>query len=441
MFNVSDRVARILELFENSRDISEIARELGIAEKHIRGVLRLLDNKIKRLSPKPTHSKPDIASQLVLFVTQGCNFKCRYCCSRGLYPKHSSMRLETGKKAIAAFLKLYPNNVKTIVFLGGEPLLCYEVVKHLVKFTLRLCRSSRVDIVPRFGIVTNGALLTSDVVKFLKRYGIMTTVSLDGPLAVNDFQRILPSGEGTHSIVMSRIKTLTRARHSFNIEATVTRRTIECAISVREILLYLHTLGAEISHIMPVCGEDEETALPWRCRQSIADGFKDAASYTMESLLTQDPVWLQYVRYILESLIRKIPRKYLCFAGLGTLTVFPNGDVYPCYFLVHDSLLMGNIHDSNFPNERFFRVRKLLLERAKDSITPCKACWARSLCHSCYGFGFSLSETLSAPPEMFCLIQKAMIEAVLLKLAEFRVDSRLWHRAISTLRAELSRAA
>ena len=437
MFHISEKIARILELYENLNNISELARILEITENEIQGVLGLFNNEIKNLSYKASKDKNDVLSELVLFITHSCNFQCRYCCAQGLYRKNPHMDLETGRKAIATFLRLYPNNVKTIVFFGGEPLLKFEVVRDLVKFTFQFCHANQIEM-PRFGIVTNGSLLNSKVINFLKKYEIMTTVSLDGPSVVNDFQRIFPSGEGTHHIIVNRIKELRRTLHNFNIEVTVTRKTIESGFSVRDILLYSHALGAKVSHITPVCGPNEEVALPQDYAQSIANSFKEAALYTMQSLLTENPVWLQYVCYILESLITKIPKKYLCFAGLGALTVFPNGDVYPCYFLMDDRLLMGNIFDSNFPGERFFRVKKLLLENAKDRMAPCKWCWARNICHSCYGFEFSLSNSLSAPPKMFCLIQKAMIEAVLLKLAEFRMDSKLWPKIINTLQTELA---
>lgn len=439
MFSISDKIARTLELYEKSNSISHISRILDITKHEIRGVLDLFDDKTKNSSYlKKSQNRNDGLSELVLFVTYSCNFKCGYCCAPRLSRGKLHMDLETGKKAIATFLRLYPNKVKTILFFGGEPLIKVQVISDLVEFTGKFCRANQIDIMPRFGIVTNGALLAPKVISFLKEHDIMVTVSLDGPPLVNDFQRIFPSGDGTYNTVVDRINGLKRALHSFNIEATVTRKTIESGFSVKDILLYLHTLGAKVIHIMPVCGSGKELAIPQEHAESLASSFKEAASYTMESLLTDIPVWLQYVRYILESLITNVHRRHLCFAGLGALTVFPSGDVYPCYFLVDESLLMGNIFDYDFPTEKFFEVKKLFLKHSRDHIVPCKWCWARNICYSCYGFGSSETKPLSSPPEKFCLIQKAMIEAVLLKLAEFRMHPKLWPKIVEILQSEFA---
>ncbi len=437
MFSISDRAAAILELYEESKSISQISRLLKIAEGEVRGTLALLDDKKEPVSDSGKKQKRSGGlDELVLFVTHSCNFSCGYCCARDLSQGKPHMDLAMGKKALATFLRLYPNKLGTILFFGGEPLIKFRSIISLVEFTKQFCRENRIDEVPRFGIVTNGALLDSEVIDFLREHDVMLTISLDGPSPVNDFQRVFPSGEGTHDIVVERVSQLKKVHHSFNIEATVTRKTIESGYSVKDILLYLHTLGAEAAHIMPVCGSDQELAIPPEQAKSLATSFREAAACTMDSLLTDSPVWLQYVRYILECLITNVPRKHLCFAGLGALSVFPNGDVYPCYFLVNESLLMGNIFDRDWPGEKYFGVERLLVGHSRDRMLPCQRCWARNICYSCYGFGYNESEPLSPPPERFCMIQKAMIEAVLLKLAEFRMSPELWPKLLGSLQHE-----
>ena len=283
-----------------------------------------------------------------------------------------------------------------------------KVIRKVVEFTKIFCEANQIKM-PQFSIVTNGTLLTPEIINFLKEHKFKVTVSLDGPKKINDLQRKFASGKGTHDRVVKAIKELKREGMEVDIEATFTRKHVEKGVSVKEVLEYMHTLDADIIHIMPVLGVPN--LMPANIEE-LAESFREAAYHAAKSNIK-----LQYCLYVIESLITKIPRIRLCPAGIENVTVSASGNVYPCYFLLDDNLCMGNVFDKNFPGEKFFKIRNTLLRNTKNCL-KCRRCWARNVCLACYGATFSISRALSPPPEEFCSIFKATIEGALLGLSE-----------------------
>ena len=430
LFSVSDKVANILESCEqlNSLEIQELP---DVKKKELHEIFNLLCKEQKTESKDTDNERVSELSKLVLLVSQDCNMKCKYCFAQE-YKEKTHMDIETAKKAVRIFLELYPNKFKSILFFGGEPLLRFDVIKETVQFVNEFCQSYQIT-APRFGIVTNGTLITPQIIDFFQKNKFIVTVSLDGPPEVNDFQRVFPSGNGSYDQIIHKISMMEDKNIRIGVEATFTKKHIEEGISVKSTLKYLHKIGAETIHLMPVYGMCEDLLLPKDSINDIKNSFKDGVSFTLHSLMTSDPITFQYVNYIIESLITKIPVEHICYAGIGTLTVDANGDVYPCYLLMENNLFMGNIFDYDFPGECFLKNRELLQNHTREHVPQCRECWAKEICLSCYGIEFFSNKSLGSPSEQFCDIQKAMIEETLVKLGEFRNSPILWQKFLKYL--------
>lgn len=101
----------------------------------------------------------------------------------------------------------------SLLFHGGEPLLWG--IERFDKFVTALQESTSCQF--RFGITTNGVLITSDWAQFFRDHRFSVSVSLDGPQKTHDRQRKTFAGTGTYDAVISGIKTLKR----FGVKTTV----------------------------------------------------------------------------------------------------------------------------------------------------------------------------------------------------------------------------
>lgn len=174
----------------------------------------------KNINDNEIRSKLSSIRNIALGVTEGCNFRCKYCVYSGDYlylRKHNQKRMnfKTAVRAIDFFLNLIRSNKRTrklnkfgIGFYGGEPLLEFELIKEVIKYTRKQISWEKFgkDFEIEFRITTNGSLLKENVVDFLKEEDVFLDISIDGPKEEHDRYRVYKNGGGTWDIIMENIK-------------------------------------------------------------------------------------------------------------------------------------------------------------------------------------------------------------------------------------------
>lgn len=147
-------------------------------------------------------------TKITLQLTQNCNFRCKYCIYSEVGHKqqriHSSkhMSWETAKKAVD-FLWEHSVDSRTvnIGFYGGEPLLEFPLLQHIVEYSEKLFRGKKLT----FALTTNGSLLSDEIILYFAQHEVELMISLDGPKEVNDTNRVFINGLGTYDTVVKRI--------------------------------------------------------------------------------------------------------------------------------------------------------------------------------------------------------------------------------------------
>src|SRR5690554_3043280 len=144
-------------------------------------------------------------SQLVLQVTQNCNFRCSYCAytqNSGNQRLHSSQRMnfDTAKKALGFLHEHSIDSPKiNIAFYGGEPLLEFELIKKTVYLAEKKFSGKTIT----YNITTNGSLLTEEVLDFFSKHRISLMISVDGPKEIHDKNRKFINKEGTFDSILN----------------------------------------------------------------------------------------------------------------------------------------------------------------------------------------------------------------------------------------------
>jgi len=137
------------------------------------------------------------------------------------------MSLETGYAAAdAAFRSAVNHGYDEILFkyAGGEPLLCVENMSKLHRYAQTLAKKHNILI---DGVVlSNGTLLTPEIIEQLSLLNLRLMISLDGIGTFHDCQRYYPDGQGSFDAV-SKATDLAMSYHLIpDISVTISGRNI-----------------------------------------------------------------------------------------------------------------------------------------------------------------------------------------------------------------------
>ena len=148
--------------------------------------------------------------RMTVLTTLQCNFACDYCIQgdHGDYNKHAAkMSLETAARlADWAERRLDELGAESYVltFFGGEPLLNLPVVYYLAERMWNACQARGVRML--VNVITNGLLLTPDVVDRLVPFGLNgVKITLDGDRDTHNRMRPLRGGQGTFDRILANM--------------------------------------------------------------------------------------------------------------------------------------------------------------------------------------------------------------------------------------------
>jgi uncharacterized protein len=159
------------------------------------------------------HSVRESQDQLrvTVLTTLQCNFACDYCIQgdHGDYNKHAAkMSIETAAR-VADWSEERLDALKpesfALTFFGGEPLLNLPVVYYLAERMWHACQARGVRMIAN--VITNGLLLTPEVVDRLAPYGLNgVKITLDGDRDMHNRMRPLRGGQGTFDRIIHNVR-------------------------------------------------------------------------------------------------------------------------------------------------------------------------------------------------------------------------------------------
>ena len=149
--------------------------------------------------------------KVTVLTTLQCNFACDYCFQgdHGDYNKFAAkMTLETALKT-AQWIESRLDEVRPkklhLTFFGGEPLLNLPVAYYLAERCHGICEERGIPL--SISIITNGLLLTPEVVDRLTPFGLYgVKVTLDGDRDVHNRMRPLRGKQGTFDKIIDNLR-------------------------------------------------------------------------------------------------------------------------------------------------------------------------------------------------------------------------------------------
>ena len=147
---------------------------------------------------------------LTLEITHMCNLNCEYCSYGKHYHRYRShgnktIDVSVAEQAIKHYLNI-PQSGGTITFYGGEPLLEFDLIRHLVLFAEAYYHSIGKEQLS-FSITTNGTLLSDEIIHFLVEHKFSIFVSIDGDReSHNQYRRYKADGRGSFDDIEKNLR-------------------------------------------------------------------------------------------------------------------------------------------------------------------------------------------------------------------------------------------
>lgn len=336
---------------------------------------------------------------IILQVTQNCNLRCQYCVYSGSYinrvHNNKRMSVKVAKQAID-FLAKHSINSKdiSIGFYGGEPLLEFSLIKEVVAYAEKLFIGKKV----MFNMTTNATLLNVEIAKYLYDKKFNITISLDGPKATHDSNRIFAnSNKGTFDTVMQNLELIRKEVPQF-IENIGFNAVIDLkqnvACSSEFFLNYETVKGMNVSsnYINPISKKDAEPINPELIAVSYYEIFKtylyacnkDFFSRFKPTLYNSEITSLKQVikdRFVgIQVNQGKISPGGQCLPGIQRFFVTVDGKFFPCERVDEESeeLCIGSL-ESGFNLENATKI----LNIAQITEKECSKCWCYKMCSQC----------------------------------------------------------
>jgi len=332
-------------------------------------------------------------SSIDVQFTEACNLRCDYCF---VYEKRPNrFNAEMGKRALD-FLVMNsgPNNRLLYTFFGGEPLLEFDSMYEVLKYSDEVANTTRKIV--SFNATTNGVLLTEDILK--KSQGRLNyLLSIDGDTKTHNKHRITKNGEGTFKDVFSKIPMLKKYQQWTGARMTVCPDTIgDLAGNVD--FLYRNGINQFIIGPSVEMHWDEDSL------KAYEEQFRILGDYTIERKANAEPFRMNFFEKD-PSELDCMNGIWGCWAGRNHVVITYNGDIYPCSkFLGLESydcpeFLLGNI----FEGITNLSARERLYNMKGHLFKSCQGCKEIDACAGgCPADNYNVNRDLFVPCGIGC---------------------------------------
>jgi radical SAM protein with 4Fe4S-binding SPASM domain len=294
-------------------------------------------------------------------VLTKCNLKCLHCYGEFGITRNEKLEKETVFSIIDQLKELHCSEIN---FTGGEVFL-YQDIFDILEYAKR--KNLKVS------LMTNGTLVTPDIVERLKKIGYMKIqVSIDGTTA--EIHDLFRGVKGSFKKSMRALKMLKEAGFSMEIAFVAHKKNCD---SVPAIYDLADEMGVELK-VGPL------VKLGNAVRHLDDFYIEPAVYYDIYRTIRKNRLRTDNDSVNNESK-KNPPEKYLerCIAGAKSIAIKANGDILPCeIFPQIDKFIMGNIYKAslkeivyNFDREkRITDFNALSLKKCKNCelITTCK---------------------------------------------------------------------
>jgi len=304
--------------------------------------------------------------------TYECNLRCPYCYEE---PQREGKLFLTRPMALQVVdhmiqeLEVSGARGVVLVIYGGEPLIERKLVELVVHELQQACDARGVEF--EAYLITNGTLLTKEIIRSLKPSLRMVQLTLEGAREYHDSIRVNAAGRGTFERILQSAKYCLEEDVRVQFRIQLTPETFDgadaCLKTLNDMGLQRHpNVSAYFFPILDVAGV---------CS---ARSFACFDQYFSPELLRK--LWDAALKY--KANLFRLPRPvweqpYCSFVNQHTWIVDPSGRKYKCVSLIgHDDAIAGSVTSAPRGEDRTrYIARELdIVERLGCEFDECREC-------------------------------------------------------------------
>lgn len=273
-------------------------------------------------------------TSLHLFVvTLRCEHSCPYCqvsrrsTDRSVY----DMSVETADRSLDLVFRS-PSPAIKIEFQGGEPLLNFPLIQHVVQRAEKI--NGAIGRSLQIVVATNLALLTDEMLEFFREHDVMISTSLDGPLDLHNANRPRPGRDSYERAVdgIQRARAVL-GRDRVSAVMTTTLRSLERVTEIVDEYLRLGFNGIFLRPLSPYGFAIKTKSYMKYDVQRWMDFYEKGLAYIIDINKNGVPFVEYYTSIILKKMLTPFEPGYTDLrspAGIGTAALVYNydGEVY-----------------------------------------------------------------------------------------------------------------
>ena len=360
------------------------------------------------------------ATSLHIFViTTACNLNCVYCqATNGKKSSNTYMTEETAEKAVDIALQS-PETYLSFEFQGGEPLLNFPVIRHIVEYTEKKNTNHKIE----YNIVSNLQMLNESMIDFFKQHNIDVSTSVDGGSIIHDANRPTKDGKGSYVGVAAAIKELRKNGIRVGAIETTTRASLE---NPGEIVNAYLELGLDSIFLRPLT-QLGKAGQGWEQIGYTAEEFIIFYRRILDELIriNKDGRYIQeqhasiFLKRIKGRRMNYMELRSPCGGGIGQLAYYTDGDVYTCdegRMLAEmgiDQFKLGNVNSSDYNSLVENRVCHAVCSSSTlETIPSCCDCVYQPYCGVCPVVNYAnTQDIIEKHPRMFrCRVYSGILD-------------------------------
>lgn len=336
--------------------------------------------------------------QVTLFLTHNCNLRCKYCFNGESVNKEMSM--EVAEKAVDfLYKKLSP--LYELTFFGGEPLLKFDLIKHIIEYA----NSTYPDKIQYtyFMLNTNGTILNYEIKEFVLKNKFLVLLSVDGGKRVHDLNRITSANQGSYDLIMKNVefwKTLSQ-NNRLLLQMTITPETagqlFEGVMSLKDIPFKTVIFYFDFDNKW----EQEHINIFSLELTKLSEKYE---KILLDNECFSLPVFDEFIRF---GALKN--QKIRCVAGESLYSVGIDGDIYPCQRFVKDGSdkqwVVGNVYHG-------FNKRLGEYLEAKNAVPDkCNECGHIRRCkQKCTAINYINNGDINMDTPLRCMVEQSYIQ-------------------------------
>jgi len=364
---------------------------------------------VARINPEPQKVSKFPLTTIVLNVNTGCNLSCTYCYKEDLTTpsKGEKMALETAIQSVEMLLRESPDQRNyNVVFFGGEPLTNMPLIREMVAYCEK--RFAEHGATVDFTLTTNATMLTEELVDWFNEHRFGLTISMDGPKAMHDKNRITVGGQGTYDVVRRKVDMLLKR---------FTARPIGCRVTLTRGItdverIYDHLSGElgffEVGFGPVTSGDIADFNLTGEELVEVFAGMKRLGLRYLEAALRNENFGYGNMHQMLTDMYEGNKKLVPCGAGLKLLAVDKDGGLNLCHrFTGSDMPLFGDVK-TGINREALGEFVEKRLDRTN---TGCSTCRIRNLCSGgCYHESYAKYGDPTHPSYHYCDLMRDWVD-------------------------------